>query len=100
MIFVKLYDDHENELYFDDVVLVNYPNPNVKYLGILQFLGGKQNQFVLGDGCEDWQALRVPTATKIEKICNLSERPELFKELGKFTNKTDVQAILKILNNN
>lgn len=99
MVYVKLLDDNGNELHFDDVVLVNYPNPNIKYLGILQFLAGKHNQFVLSDGCEHWQSLRAPTATSIEKICNLSERPELFKELGKFLNKTDVKAILEILNN-
>lgn len=97
MITIELHDSFGNELNIDDVVVLHYPNPEVKYIGLLKF-DKKDNRFILSDGSDGWNGF-LNTAKSCEKVGTLKDCPSIIHELGRFENlsENDYEKIISKL---
>jgi hypothetical protein len=90
---INLQDNFNNSLDLNDIILVHYPNQYIKYLGLLDF-DAKNACFILSDNHANYQAFKPACATHIERIAKLSERGDLYKELGRYDKRKTVKNIM------
>lgn len=96
MIQIQLLDSNKNELTLDDIVLVHYPNPNVKLLAILKF-NITHKQFIHEYKTDDYWTWTGLKNDKIERIGSSFDYPELIPHCARYENKKDVKSILEII---
>lgn len=92
---IHIHDSYANELDHNDVVLVTYPNPKIIYVGYIHLDSRYQQVIIQGD--TGYELLNHNRSNKYERICNLSERPELKDILGRWEGKKLVASILKTI---
>lgn len=69
MILISLKDSNGNKLKLDDVVLIHFPNEDVKYLGVLKFL--KEDAcFIISDNDAHYECWQPNIWSSIEKVCD------------------------------
>lgn len=69
MISISLQDSNGNDLQLNDVLLLHYTNPDVKYLGVLQF-NQEEACFIISDTDGDYEPWPHNNYTTIEKVCD------------------------------
>lgn len=81
---IKVTDDFGNELDYNDIVLVSYPNERVKYLGVIDVHRADSSiSVVVSDNDNDWQSFPGASYTSVRYIGKLEARPELEKLFGR-----------------
>jgi hypothetical protein len=97
MIQITLYDSFHNELDLDDIILVHYPNEDVKTLGVLKF-NQNDKTFYLQFDQYDWQSIFLIKHEKYQRICKASENPHLLKYTGRYDTRRKSKFLLNLLN--
>ena len=96
MIQIQLFDSSRNELHLNDVVLVHYTNPKIKYLGIVHF-DERDKGFVISDGHTGYEVFNKSMSQKIERIGHIKDMPHLARELGRFEGKQFIKSLEELL---
>ena len=95
MITISIKDTHGNECELGDVLVLHFPNPKVKYFGVLVY-DPKDYCFRVSDMFDGWHAIH-PSYMTIERLCKFEDRPAVKKELGN-VEVQDVKEFDKIYN--
>lgn len=69
MISISLKDSNGNSMQLNDVVLIHYANPSIKYLGVLQFFE-EEACFIISDNDGDYEYWHSGIWSSIEKVCD------------------------------
>ncbi len=80
----------------DDIVLVHYPNPDVKFLGVLKF-DEEEKAFYLQYQNDGWQSMCFAHHGKYQRIGKSSEKAHLLNMLGRYDKKRKTDYLKKIL---
>lgn len=99
MIQIQLFDYFNQELALDDIIMVHYPNPDVKLLAVLKFLDDSKD-FVLQYEREDdltWTGIFPVGTNKLERIGTSTEYPKLLKHCARYDEREDVKKLLTIV---
>ena len=86
MINILLHDQYKNELQIGDVIIINYPNAKVKFLGELVF-DDKDARFVISDGTE-FKPVNESWNAGIEKLGPAEKNQKIKKQYGYIQNCT------------
>jgi len=86
---VTLTDNNGLQLSLGDVIMVNYPNQKIKFIGELIF-DDEEARFKLSDG-ESYHPLKPSYAVSIEKLGHITEYPGYKKQFGKIEGCTKKQ---------
>jgi hypothetical protein len=100
MIQIQLFDYFNTELALDDIILVHFPNPDIKLLAVLKFLEDSKD-FVLQYETEEdytWTGIFPVRNNKLERIGPAKEFPNLLKHCARYDEREDVKKLAKILN--
>jgi|688.fasta_scaffold1625904_1 hypothetical protein len=97
MIQITLYDSFHNEIDLDDIILVHYPNEDVKFLGVLKFNEHDKTFFLQYQG-EHWQSIFCVKHEKYQRICKAIEKPHLLMHTGRYNHRYKSKFLLNLLN--
>ena len=78
---IQIFDIHNNEVNLKDIVLINYPNPNCFFIGMVQF-NEASLQFEVCDCLGHKIPLRHSTSISFEKLCRVDQSKATVKDLG------------------
>lgn len=94
---IIIYDSYENELNLGDIILLRHPNKDIIYLGVLEFVTGKENTFRLTDMKEGWEQFYSSTVTQVIKIGDIEMLPDLIPHLGYYVKRKSTKLILNMI---
>lgn len=82
MITIELWDSFEQELELGDVIIIHFPNPQMKIIGELVF-DSTDCEFKLSFGKNGCECFKHTHATFYEKICHIYRNEKLKDAFGR-----------------